>query len=752
MEASITPEEKLVLDNYLKEIIDLCPRCKEEKSKELIYTAYNIAYKAHETSRRKSGEPFLFHPLRVARICVEEIGLGVTSVICALLHDVIEDADYSIEDIQKLFGETIAKIVDGLTKIKKVLDDQNSSINKETFKKILLAMSDDARVILIKLADRLDNMRTLSALPPYKKNRIIMETLYFYAPLAHRLGLYKIKTELEDLSLKYQHPDVYEKIKQQIEETERARQEFINEFCAPIKEKLDTLNIKYSITSRIKSIYSIYNKMIRKNVPFEEIYDLFAIRIIFEPIETMSEKALCWQIYSLVTDIYTPNPDRLRDWVSSPKSNGYEALHTTVMSRKGKWVEVQIRSTRMDEIAEKGYAAHWKYKDGSEETELEKWFKRIREILESGAELATEFIDEIKLFTDEIFVFTPKGELRRLPAGSTVLDFAYDIHTEIGDHAIGAKVNYHLVPLNYKLKSGDQVEVLTSEIQQPEEEWLKFVVTTKARVRINEKFKMLKKERIERGKKLLDQKLKELGYPIDGTTYKKLYRGYNVTSKELLHLKIGSGEILLDDLDKIMKKKRKNKWLRFWKIQIAKTANRLTLKKTDEKKDITPIDKKQIYQIKDIEKNEGIKTIRSKCCMPLPGDQVIGYLAEPNVIEVHKKDCPIAIKKIANNGSKAVMLEWVPEKRLTYLVQIKLSGNDRMGLANEITNLLSNEMEINMRTIHLEATDGRFTGYIELYIHDSYNLKELIKKLKDIKGIGQVVKVENPQEDNEEVL
>ncbi|MGQ9846288.1 MAG: RelA/SpoT family protein [Bacteroidales bacterium] len=750
----LTDDEKLALDKTFEELLNSCHRCRSEEDKTQIRKAYEIAFKAHENMRRKSGEPYLYHPLAVAKIAIEEIGLGSTSVICALLHDVIEDSDYSLDEIRFLFGDKVAKIIDGLTKISNVFDHGTNSIQAENFKKMLLTLSDDVRVILIKLADRLHNMRTLDSLPDYKKMKIAAETLYLYAPLAHRLGLYAIKTELEDLSLKHQHPNVYNEILKKIESSEEERQKYIELFSKPIIERLNSTGLNYTISGRPKSVYSIYNKMQKKGVPFEEIFDIFAIRIVFEPDPNLSEKAQCWAIYSIVTDIYKPRPDRLRDWISTPKANGYEALHTTVMGQQGRWVEVQIRSKRMDEIAEKGYAAHWKYKDGGEESELDKWIKKIRELLENNSEDALEFIDDFKmnLFSSEIFVFTPKGLLKRLPKGSTALDFAYDIHSEIGNHAIGAKVNFKLVPLNHVLSSGDQVEILTSDIQTPKKEWLDFVVTAKAKSKIKEKFKLERRQAIAKGKEILESKFKELDINLNSKIFKQLYTEFKVYNKEELYYKIGSGEADISNIKKIIQQRTRNKWIRYWKLQITKTTSKLPFIKSSEvskstqENFLSPIDRKKTFVV-DEEINKQYYSI-AQCCKPIPGDEVIGFLSSPTNVIIHKKDCPQAIKLMANFGDKIVTVEWVPKKILSFVVRIKLTGIDDIGIVNSITNLLSNELEINMKSVVFDASHGIFQGFIDLYIHDTYDLSELIKKIKKIKGIQSVKRVDIPENDS----
>jgi GTP diphosphokinase / guanosine-3',5'-bis(diphosphate) 3'-diphosphatase len=739
-----TEEEIKEIENQYNEIIKICIRCHSEEEKQLIKKAFDLAKEAHKSMRRRSGEPYIYHPIEVAKIVSGELGLGTTSVICALLHDVVEDSDYNIEDIENMFGKKIASIIDGLTKISNVFD-QKSSLQAENFKKMLLTLSDDVRVIFVKLADRLHNMRTLDSMPIEKQNKIAGETLFLYAPLAHRLGLFSIKTELEDLSLKYQHPAVYEEISKRIKESEKKRISYINKFSLPIINKLEEANVNFNITGRSKSIYSIWNKMQKKNVPFEEIYDIFAIRIIFEPSSDIGEKNQCWDIYSIITDIYQPNPDRLRDWVSTPKANGYEALHTTVMGPEGKWVEVQIRSKRMDEIAELGYAAHWKYKSGrSDESELDKWIKKIRELLQSPDTNALEFLDEFKmnLFSSEIFVFTPKGQLVRLPKNSTIIDFAYEIHTEVGNKAIGAKVNHKLVPLSHVLNGGDQVEVLTSDKQEPQKEWFDIAITAKAKTSIKDKFKTERKNNIEKGKQILESKFKELNINTNSLIFRKILSEYKVISKEELYIRIGKGQILLDDLKKIINKKTKNKWIRYWQIQLSKTTSHINLKKlSDNILNIGKSSKPNVFH-EDMEEDY----IIAKCCKPIPGDDVIGFNNDGEIV-IHKKKCPNAIKLMSSFGDKIVNASWTTHKVLSYLARIKLNGIDHVGVVNEITNLISEELAVNMRTIYFDSTDGVFEGYIDLYIHNTYDLNILIHDLKKITGINSVNRVENIDEE-----
>ena len=751
-----TDDEKAAIEKQFNEILKSCPRCKSKDDKALIRKAFDQANKAHEGMRRRSGEPYFYHPISVAKIAAEEIGLGTTSVVCALLHDVVEDTEITLEDIRVDFGEKVARIIDGLTKISNVFDQGTSSLQAENFRKMLMTLSDDVRVILIKLADRLHNMRTLDSMPEYKQLKIAAETLYLYAPLAHRLGLYTIKTELEDLSLKHQHPAVFDEIQKKLYESEDDRQKYINRFSEPIKKKLEEDGFKYNITGRPKSVYSIWNKMQVKSVPFEEIFDLFAIRVIFEHDPEISEKSQCWNLYSLVTDIYQPKPDRLRDWVSTPKANGYEALHTTVMGPDGKWVEVQIRSKRMDEIAERGYAAHWKYKgEGSEESELDRWIKRIRELLENPDSNALEFLDEFKmnLFSSEIFVFTPKGQLKRLPKGSTALDFAYDIHSAIGDKAIGAKVNFKLVSLSHVLSSGDQVEVLTSEKHEPQKEWLEFVTSAKAKARIKEKFKSERRLMIDKGKADLEAKFKELEIPITSMLFKKLMVGYEVFAKEDIYYKIGTGEIDLSTVHKVINRKSRNKWIRYWRLQITKTTSRLPLigggktsaEQIHQNSELKPVDRK-IPFIVDEDADQNNYSI-AKCCSPIPGDDVVGYLESPENVVIHKKKCPQALKIMSSFGDKIVTVKWTTHKVLSFLARIKMNGIDNVGIVNNITTLISKELDVNMRTIYFDANDGVFEGFIDLYIHDTFDLEALIGDLKKIKGINSVKRIEKFDEE-----
>ncbi len=740
----IIDEDKYAEELY-KDLISSCSKHVKVKDIKLIRKAFDLAKESHKGVKRKSGEPYIVHPIAVAKIVTSEIGLGAVSIACALLHDVVEDTEYTLEDIQHFFGEKISSIIDGLTKISGVFD-KHSSLQAENFRKMLLTLSDDVRVILIKLADRLHNMRTLESMPANKQLKIAGETIYLYAPLAHRLGLYAIKTELEDLSLKYRHPNVFDSISNKIKDNEKKRQQEINRFSLPIIEKLERNKIDFDISGRPKSIFSIWNKMQIKNIPFEEVYDLMAIRIVFKSLNRETEKAQCWQIYSIITDIYTPKPDRIRDWISSPKANGYEALHTTVMGPNGKWVEIQIRSERMDEIAERGFAAHWKYKgENSNESELDKWIKKIREMLENPNSDALEFLDEFKmnLFSAEIMVFTPKGDLKTLPKYSTALDFAYEIHSEIGNKAIGAKVNHKLVPLNHILRSGDQIEVITSNKQKIQKEWLGHVKTAKAKTSITDAIKAETKDRIKKGKSILENKLKELKVHPSGRVLKKVLPEFEVVTKDELYSKIGSGIIKLDNLKKILKKNTKNKIIRYWGLQLSKTTSSSKSKKVNQApKQKEKFNYKDPVIIRD-EDEESHRIQFAKCCNPIPGDEVIGYKnPDKEIIIIHKSKCPTAIKLMSSEGNYIVPAKWTSQKFLSSLAKLTLNGIDRIGIISDITDIISNELSVNIRKIFIETHDGIFEGEIELYVHNVTDLNNLIMNISKIKGVDSVKRSE----------
>ena len=736
MDPEVISEEQKI-NALLEKLIKDCAYCKSAEHENLIRKAFKIANEAHRGMRRRSGDPYIMHPLEVALIVSQEIGLGITSTVCAILHDVVEDTELSIEDIENGFGRKIASIIDGLTKISGVFDKESNSLQAENFRKMLLTLSDDVRVIFVKLADRLHNMRTLDSMPRHKQIKIAGETIYLYAPLAHRMGLYSLKTELEDLSLKYRYPEVYNEISEKIKLTEERRLHLINHFSLPIIDALSENNFTYNISGRPKSIYSIWQKMHQKNVTFEEIYDLFAIRIVFEPNPSIPEKTQCWNIYSIITDIYQPKPERIRDWVSTPKANGYEALHTTVMGSNGKWMEVQIRTTRMNEIAERGFAAHWRYKDKmSPESELDKWIKRIRETLETPSENAMEFLDDFKLnlFSSEIMVFTPKGNIITLPKDATALDFAYDIHTEIGNKAIGAKVNYRLAPLSHKLSSGDQVEILTSDVQKPTLEWYQFVSTVKAKSAIKNALKAETKNRTEVGKQILIDKLKEQNLTPSSRILKKLVPAYNSSHKDELYSKIGAGLITLNDIKDILSKNTKSKWVRVWDLSFGRTQ-----KKTESSEDY---DSKGTLILREkMEGEEGAYNL-AKCCSPIPGDEVVAVRQEDASILVHRTDCKIALKIMSNYGDKLVAAKWTQHKVLSYLARIQMNGWDRFGVYNSITNTITKELNISMRTINLHGHDGIFNGTIDLYVHNTSDLNNLILNLMKLKGVDSVHRVD----------
>jgi GTP pyrophosphokinase len=719
-------------------------RCNKPGDRELIEKAFLIANEAHWNMRRKSGEPYVIHPISVAKIVNREIGLGAKSIAVALLHDVVEDTDYSLEDVERDFDPKIALLIDGLTKISGTYNkDSSSSLQAENFRKMLLTLSDDVRVILIKIADRLHNMRTLNSMPERKKMKIAGETIYLYAPLANRLGLYAIKSELEDLSFKFRQPQIYEEIAIKLKHSEEKYISMINRFSEPIIEKLSMAGFRFEINGRPKSIFSIWNKMQTKNVPFEEVYDLLAVRIVFETSPGVSEKTQCWNIYSIITDTYLPKPDRLRDWVSRPKPNGYEALHVTVMGPDGKWVEVQIRSIRMDDIAERGYAAHWKYKgDESQENELDKWIKGIRQILENPLEDPIEFLDEFKmnLFSSEIIVFTPKGLLVSLPKGASALDFAYEIHTQIGNKAIGAKINYKLNPVNAILMSGDQVEIITSDIAKPEKEWLSFVRTSKAKESIKNALKIESKDSLQLGMEILEVRLNELGLTSNKEIIKKLIASYEVLNKEELYSSIAQGKIKLDNLKRLTKKSTPNNVIKYWELKLIGSKK--------EKKETTPaaqetIDKRVPFLLRENVENAGQSYEIAKCCNPIPGDEVLGYHSPEGTIIIHKPKCPAAIRIMSNEGNRIIAVKWAIHKLVSFLARISMSGIDRIGLVNDVTKIISAELQVNMNRIYITVQNGIFDGTIDLYVHHSKDLNNLILKISNIKGIESVKRVED---------
>ncbi len=731
-ETIVVDEKKEIIRRYRTLLRHAKPFLKDDDAR-TIRKAFNTSLEAHKGMRRRSGEPYIYHPISVALICVDEIGLGTTSIVSALLHDVVEDTELQLSDIDRLFGVKVAKIIDGLTKISGVFD-QGSSQQAENFRKMILTLSEDVRVILIKLADRLHNMRTLGSMPHEKQLKIASETKYIYAPLAHRLGLYAIKTELEDLCLKYTDKEIHDEIASKINATKQSRSRFIRNFIKPIKDSLDRLHVKYEIKGRPKSIHSIWTKMQKQGVSFEEVYDLFAIRIIIDTKPEL-EKQLCWQVYSIVTDFYQPNPERLRDWISIPKANGYESLHTTVMSGVGQWVEVQIRTLRMDEIAEKGYAAHWKYKensDNSSEMGLEMWIGKVREVLENNDTSAIEFVDNFRsnLYNEEVFTFTPKGDLVTLPSGATTLDFAFDIHTEIGKQCIGAKVNQKLVPLNYKFKNGDQVEILTSKKQKPSEDWLNYVVSSKAKSGIKDALKEERKVFAGEGKEIVKRKLKQLKLPFEQNVLNRIVAYFNTgTPTELFYL-VGKGKIDHSDLKKFNEEPKEQRAKTSQPAPSSRPAKSLN---GDEKEDLLLIG----------EDMDVLDYKLSPCCNPIPGDDVFGFVTVADGIKVHRTNCPNAPELLANYGYRVVKAKWASKQKSTFEAGIKILGTDRIGLINDVSNVISEELKINMRSMKINTEGGIFEGEIHLFVEDTDHLDLMIRKLENVEGVLSVNRFNN---------
>jgi len=732
MEIDHEKEKKQILNAYRGLLRSMSYKRTREETK-LIRKAFDVAVEAHKDMRRKSGEPYIFHPIAVARICGEEMSLGPTSISCALLHDTVEDTDITLDDIEAMFGVKIRRIIDGLTKLSGVFD-LTKSAQAENFRKMLLTIPEDLRVILVKLADRLHNMRTLESMRRDKQLKIASETSFLYAPLAHRLGLYAIKTELEDLSLKYTHPEEYQEIESKLKKTKEVRERFIRSFVRPISRELEKTGLKYNIKGRPKSIHSIWNKIHTKNVSFEEIFDVFAIRIIIES-EEEQEKADCWKVYSVVTDFYRPNPERLRDWISHPKQNGYESLHTTVMSPTGKWVEVQIRTSRMDEIAEKGLAAHWKYKDGNDASAnvLEEWISQIRDLLENKDKDALELIDDfqLNLFAKEIFVFTPKGDLFTLPANATALDFAFSIHSEVGAKCIGAKVNYKLVPLSHRLKSGDQVEILTSQKQKPKEDWLNYVITSKARTRIKSALKEETKKISEHGKEILQRKLTSLKVEFTEDNLKELLKLYELKEHTDLYVEIANGKIDFKKIKPIIQKGGKLKYGSISKT-IKNSFESLIGKVTGKKEEIIIGDAATKFDYK-----------LAPCCNPIPGDDVFGFLTINEGIKIHRTNCPNAKQLLANYAYRVIKARWQNQPSNEFLTEIRIKGFDTKGLVNDVTKIISEQEDINMKALSFDTEDGIFEGKITLFVNDKTQLGNLLKNLKNVDGINRVKRLEN---------
>jgi GTP pyrophosphokinase len=718
-------EKSEILKRY-RALLRACKETLQKGDKKMIRRAFELALESHQDMRRKSGEPYIYHPIAVAQIAAEEIGLGTTSIVCALLHDVVEDTDITLEDVEREFGKKVAKIIDGLTKISGVFD-YNSSLQAENFRKMLLTLADDVRVILIKLADRLHNMRTMEFMPREKQLKIASETVYLYAPLAHRLGLYAMKSELEDLSMKYTETATYKYIAQRLNEKKTEREKFIKEFIDPIQKILDEQGLAAKVYGRPKSINSIWNKMRKKNIPFEEVYDLFAIRIILDS-QIEQEKADCWKAYSIVTDFYRPNPDRLRDWISSPKFNGYESLHTTVMGPKGQWVEVQIRTERMNEIAEKGFAAHWKYKEApnAESSGLDQWLQKVRDLLNNPESNALDFLDDFKmnLFSDEIFIFTPKGALMQLPANATALDFAFEIHSDLGAKCIGAKVNHKLVPLSYQLQNGDQVEIITSNKQTPKEDWLNFVITAKAKSKIKSSLKDEKRRIADEGREILDRKLKSLKIPSTIENINKITHFFKLHASQDFLFQIAKGGIDIGDLKDY--------------VNYEKNAEYKPFERTDPAEFVKKIKSEEVDTLLIGEDLQKIDYKLSTCCNPIPGDDVFGFVTVGEGIKIHRTSCPNATKLMSNFGYRIVKARWNSQKQLAFLTGLNITGIDDVGLINKITTIISNDFKVNMRSITVDSHEGIFDGSIMVYVNDTHHLNNLIAKLKQVNGVTDV--------------
>ena len=735
-EVDIEKENAAIAKQY-KELLRISYQVLTDEDKKIIRKAFDIAVDAHKDQRRKSGEAYIFHPIAVAKIVASEIGMDATSIASALLHDVVEDTEYTLEDIERMFGITVAKIVDGLTKISHLKKDKDVSMQAENFRKMLLTINDDVRVIIIKIADRLHNMQTMDSMASDKQVKIASETLYIYAPLAHRIGLYNIKTELEDLSLKYTEPEVFNDIQNKIEESKEEQQEYIDNFSAVIKNSLDKEDLKYEIKGRFKSIFSIRRKMVKQGVTFDEVYDKFAIRIIYQTEKLENEKFLAWKIYSIVTDHFHPNPVRLRDWISSPKSTGYEALHITVMGPKGRWVEVQIRSHRMHEIAEKGYAAHFKYKQGEQkENGLEPWLNKLQEALENHETNAVDFVEQfkLKLYAKEIFVFTPTGDLKSLPKGATPLDFAFSIHTEIGYHTRGAKVNGKLVPLSHELQSGDQVEVITSDKSKPNANWLDYATTSRARSKIKSSLKEEKKGIAEEGKEILRRKLKQLKISLDEKSINELVNHFKLKTSLDLFYRVGIGTIDNQKL-KEFASQRGNSIFNFFKNKIRKTPNipneEINQPEVSNQYDLIVFGKEE----------EKLNYTLSNCCNPIPGDPVFGFVTVNEGIKVHKKDCPNAVSLQANYAYRIMIAKWIDSSQEEFTALLEFTGIDNIGLVNEVTRIISNNMHVNMRNISFDSNDGIFTGRITVVVKNNTILKRLITNLKKINGIEKIARL-----------
>ena len=730
MLVDVEKENKEIIKRYRLLLHAAKPILKDGDAK-IIKKAFFTSVQAHKDMRRKSGEPYIYHPLAVAQIAVEEIGLGTTAIVAALLHDVVEDTHLELRDLERDFGPKVATIIDGLTKISGVFE-HGSSQQAENFRKMILTLSEDVRVILVKLADRLHNMRTLESMPRDKQLKIASETMYLYAPLAHRLGLYAIKSELEDLYLKYTDTERYNFIEDKVLKSNAAREKITKEFSAPLELPLKRAGLKFKIKGRTKSIYSIHTKMQQQNIPFEEVYDLFAIRLILDA-ELDEEKSVCWKAYSIVTDFYKPNPDRLKDWVSTPKANGYESLHTTVMSKSGQWVEVQIRTKRMDDIAEKGYAAHWKYKENksaARDSGIEDWIRKVRELIENNDFSALEFVDEFRqnLFSEEVFVFTPKGDLKTLQFGATALDFAFEIHTKIGEHCLGAKVNQKLVPLSYQLNNGDQIEILTSGKQKPSEDWLKFVVTSKARTKIKESLKEEKKTIAQDGKAMVERKLGHLKIPLNNDTINKMLLLFNVKTPLELYYNVAKDIIQPSQLKRLKDPEKK-----------PEPSKRPVEPEPDKRSASVKVSDKDMVLIGD--GMDKIDYNLAKCCNPIPGDEVFGFVTVSEGIKIHRTNCPNAVELMSQYGYRIVKAKWTSQKELAFLTGLKIVGADRVGIINDVTKVISTQLKVNIRSITIDTDDGIFEGTMMVFVNDTEHLNTLISKLKEISDIISVSRI-----------
>ena len=753
--SAFTQEEEQMIQREFEALLEDYARTPHRQKVELITHAFNFANQAHYGVRRLSGEPYILHPIAVARICVKEIGLGSTSICSALLHDVVEDTDYTVEDIAGLFGDKIAQIVSGLTKISGGVFGSQASEQAENFRKLLLTISDDIRVVLIKIADRLHNMRTLGAQPKDKQYKLAGETQYIYAPLAHRLGLVPIKTELEDLSFKYEHPDTWKEINDKLEAIKEQQMDSFEQFAVPIRERLTGMGYQFTLKARIKSVYSVWKKMVRQQCAFEDVYDLLAVRIIFTPKDSLSEKDQCWMIYSAITELYRPHPERIRDWISMPKANGYEALHVTVMGMNGEWIEVQIRTDRMHEIAERGYAAHWKYKTGeSDDSELDKWLREIKDILAHPEKDAMEFLGTFKLnlFAQEVFVFTPKGEIKTMPLGSTVLDFAFMLHSELGEHCIGAKVNHTLVPLSYQLKGGDQIEVLSSNSQHPLKEWFDMVTTAKAKNGLTQYFRREERKYMEHGKRLVEDAIaidEQLSANHD-LALARLLNYHKITQPAELYSQVGQGIIRLDNIRDIVFPKRGWKsYIPFIgkkdedkvETQEPKVENQKAKDESGEKKP----KKKEPHTIVLTDDEMNKKFILSQCCHPIPGDDVLGYMDEQGMMHIHKIDCPEANLLKTSYGKRIYSATWNTHRVQSFVETIELKGIDKFGVFIRVLQTITKDFHINMRAIHVSSDDGIFSGRMEIYVYDRKELDELLKAIRKIDDVKEVkrVSVEN---------